>query len=61
MVILKTNKDFYSNLEASKYSMTVRELINELENLHMDDKVVFSNDGGYTYGNITSDSIKIIR
>ena len=54
IAILKTNRSEYSIKEAADYSITVRELIEYLENnLDPDNRIVFSNDGGYTYGYIT--------
>ena len=54
IAILKTNRSEYSIKEAADYSITVRELIEHLrDNLDPDSRIVFSNDGGYTYGYIT--------
>ena len=54
IAILKTNRSEYSIKEAADYSITVRELIEYLQdNLDLDSRIVFSNDGGYTYGYIT--------
>lgn len=53
IITLSTNRSFYSIKEAADKSMTVEELIEELRYLPRDCKVVFSNDGGYTYGYIT--------
>lgn len=58
MVFLKTNRTYYSAQEAAKDSITVKELIDELSNLPSDEKVIFSNDNGYTYGYITPGVIK---
>ena len=53
IAILKTNRSEYSIKEAAEKSITVRELIDYLENnLDMDSRIVFSNDNGYTYGYI---------
>ena len=58
IVILKTSRDSYDIRESADYSMTVGELINELKkNYDEDDKIVFSNDNGYTYGIIERESI----
>ena len=58
IAILKTNRNEYSIKEAADYSITVRELIEHLQdNLDLDSRIVFSNDGGYTYGYITEDVI----
>lgn len=58
MVLLKTNRTYYSSEEAAKDSITVEELIEELSNLPSKEKIVFSNDNGYTYGYITPSVIK---
>jgi hypothetical protein len=52
--ILKTNRSEYNIKEAAVQSITVRELIDYLrDNADLDSRIVFSNDGGYTYGYIT--------
>jgi len=53
MAYLKTNRTYYSSEEAAKDSITVGELIEELSNIPSNEKIIFSNDGGYTYGYIT--------
>ena len=59
MVILKTNRTYYNVKEAANDSITVREFIEHLEgNFNLDDKIVFSNDGGYTYGYINENTAK---
>lgn len=51
IVTLNANRSEYDIRDAAACSMTVRELIDELEcNYNDDDKIVFSNDNGYTYG-----------
>ena len=55
MVLLKTNRSVYDASSAAKHSMTVGELIDVLGNFRKSDKIVFSNDNGYTYGYITED------
>lgn len=58
IAILKTNRSEYSIKEAANDSLTVRELIEYLQdNLDMDSRIVFSNDGGYTYGYITERAV----
>ena len=53
IVTLNTNRSEYDIREAAACSMTVGELIDELEcNYDRNDKIVFSNDNGYTYGYI---------
>ena len=58
ITILRTNRSEYSIKEAADYSITVRELIDYLrDNADLDSRIVFSNDGGYTYGYITEDVV----
>lgn len=52
IITLSTNRSHYNIEGAADESMTVAELIEELRYLPGDLKVVFSNDGGYTYGYI---------
>lgn len=58
MVILKVQRDTYSVEEAAARSLTVREFIELLENENENDKVVFSNDNGYTYGYVRDNVIE---
>ena len=54
IAIMKTNRSEYDIKEAATGSITVGELIDALrDNFSMDTPIVFSNDGGYTYGYIT--------
>lgn len=52
IIVLDTKRSDYSIKTAADQSMTVSELIEELRWLPGDCKVVFRNDGGYTYGYI---------
>ena len=58
IVKLLTNRSEYDIRDAADYSMTVAELIRELEQYDEDEKVVFSNDNGYTYGYVTYDVVE---
>ena len=58
MIILKTNRTYYGAEEAERETMTVGELIDILRMYDEDDKVAFSNDNGYTYGYIGSDTVE---
>ena len=58
MAHLNTNREFYSEEEALNNSITVGELIEELSHIPPNEKIIFSNDGGYTYGYINSNVIK---
>lgn len=57
VVRLRTNREYYQLADAMNDSITISELIDALSNCPSDAKVVFSNDGGYTYGYITEDVI----
>ena len=55
IVTLNANRSEYDIRDAADRSITVGELINELKsNYNEGDKIVFSNDNGYTYGYITA-------
>ena len=58
IVNLYTSRDDYGIREVAECSMTVRELIDELEHFSDNAKIVFNNDNGYTYGIIRSDSLE---
>ena len=54
IVTLNANRSEYDIRDAADCSMTVGELIDELKrNYNEDDKIVFSNYNGYTYGYVT--------
>jgi len=53
---LMVGRDAYAPTEVG--TMTVEELIEELQTYDMSLKVVFVNDGGYTYGGISSSDIR---
>lgn len=52
IIVLDTQRSDYNIKDAADASMTVEEFIEELRYLPMDSKIVFRNDGGYTYGYI---------
>jgi hypothetical protein len=58
VVALKTNREFYDIKDAMNESISVAEFIDLLSYLPQDAKIVFRNDGGYTYGYINEDVIK---
>ena len=60
IITLRTNRSYYGIKEAADDSITVEELIDELRHLPGDSKVVFSNDGGYTYGFVGSSIINSV-
>lgn len=62
IVTLNTNRSEYDIRDAAASSMTVGELIDELEcNYNREDKIVFSNDNGYTYGYVGAGYIDVQR
>lgn len=58
IVKLNTSRDYYGIREAAESSITVEELINALSNFSPEDKVVFSNDRGYTYGVVYDETVE---
>lgn len=56
-IALETSREGYSPEQLGS-TMTVKELIRELEQYDEEAKVIFSNDDGYTYGTINSYNIK---
>lgn len=61
IVAFFTDRETYSAEDSAKHSITVRELIDELEQYDEDAKVVFANDNGFTYGKITNRCIAQIE
>ena len=61
IVALKTNHEFYNLKDAADSSMTVAQMIDHLSHMPQDAKVVFRNDGGYTYGYVTESRIVDMR
>lgn len=66
LVILDVNRDSYGKRETASESMTVEELIERLKRYDPESKVIFANDGGYTYGylcdgRISEDSVESIE
>jgi len=57
VLYLNTKRTGYSP-DQCKNTMTVRELINYLEDCDEDAPVYFKNDDGYTYGSITYSDIE---
>ena len=56
LIIIEARREEYSEYKAAENTMTIRELINELEcwaeDFGDEAKVVLSHDNGYTYGGI---------
>ena len=59
-LVLEANRTCYG-LEQLDNTMTIRELIEMLENYDEDMKVCVSNDNGYTYGEINEDDFRTKR
>lgn len=60
MIFIEGRRNGYSPDQCGR-TMTVRELIDYLENNFDDDQEVFlDNDRGYTYGNITESSFSVV-
>lgn len=57
VITISTNRSGYSIDQVIDETLTVEELIEELRYLPGDCKVVFKNDGGYTYGYISDRDI----
>lgn len=61
MIFIEGRRNGYSPDQCGR-TMTVRELIDYLENNFDDDQEVFlDNDRGYTYGNITESSFSEVN
>ena len=61
IVKLRTNRSEYDIRNASKYSMSVGEVIDILERCPRDAKIVFSNDNDYTFGEIGGSTIRVVE
>jgi RNA polymerase subunit RPABC4/transcription elongation factor Spt4 len=61
IVKLKVTKDEYDIRNASKYSISVGELVEILERCPQDAKIVFDNDNGFTFGEISPNTIRIVE
>ena len=63
MQIVRVNavRDDYDVRECTEYAMSVEQLIEQLERCPKNAKVVMSFDGGYMYGSLTPNLIKIVN
>lgn len=61
VVKFKVHRSDYDIRESMKYAISVSGLIEILENCPSDAKVVFDNDNGYTFGEISPNAIKLIE
>lgn len=61
VVKFKTHRSDYDIRESMKYAISVSGLIEILERCPSDAKVVFDNDNGYTFGEISPNVIKIVE
>lgn len=57
IVTLEATRTDYSAKEAARRTLTVGELIEYLEQYDESTPVVFSNDNGYTYGNLSAGTV----
>ena len=57
IVVLNTTRTHHRETDAALRTLTVRDLIELLEQYDEDDKVIFSNDGGYTYGRLDWETV----
>jgi hypothetical protein len=61
VVKFKTHRSDYDIRESMAYAMSVSDLIDMLERCPRNAKVVFENDNGYTFGEISPNVIKIVE
>ena len=61
VVKFKTHRSDYDIRESMQYAMSVSDLIEILERLPSNAKVVFDNDNGYTFGEISPNTIKLVE
>lgn len=61
VVKFKTHRSDYDIRESMKYAISVSGLIEILERLPSDAKVVFDNDNGYTFGEISPNTIRLVE
>lgn len=61
VVKFKTHRSDYDIRKSMEYAMSVSDLIDVLERLPKNAKVVFDNDNGYTFGEISPNAIKLIE
>ena len=61
VVKFKTHRSDYDIRESMQYAMSVSDLIDMLERLPKNAKVVFDNDNGYTFGEISPNTIKLVE
>lgn len=61
VITIKTNRSYYDIEDATNEAITIGELIDILKHYDEDDKVIFSNDNGYTYGYINDDAVREVE
>lgn len=61
IVTLEATRTDYSAKEAARHTLTVGELISYLEQYDEEAPVVFSNDNGYTYGNLSAGTVSDVE
>ena len=60
VVTIETSRDYYSIEDAHDEAITIGDLIEILQRYDEDDKVILSNDGGYTYGHIGEGAFDVV-
>ena len=61
VITIKTNRSYYDIEDATNEAITIGELIDILKYYDEDDKVILSNDNGYTYGYINDDAVREVE
>lgn len=61
IVILRTTRDNYDMRECAETSYSVEQIMDILSRCPKDAKVVFSNDKGYTFGELGVNTIRIVE
>lgn len=60
-IVVEVSREGYGIDQIERSAMTVRELIEQLEQYDGDDIVVLSHDNGYTYGTVSFDDATVFE
>lgn len=60
-IVVEVSREGYGIDQIERSAMTVRELIEQLEQYDDDDIVVLSHDNGYTYGTVSFDDVTVFE
>lgn len=60
-IVVEVSREGYGIDQIERSAMTVRELIEQLEQYDDDDIVVLSHDNGYTYGTVSFDDATVFE